>query len=99
MLSLFSVAGQRRIDEIVKPGLLCVFDFDGTLSPIVAQPDQARLPLGVRRRLLELSKLASVAIITGRSLADIRPRLEFEPDYTVGNHGIEGIPGWEYARM
>jgi len=61
----------------------------------VAQPDQARLPLGVRRRLLELSKLASVAIITGRSLADIRPRLEFEPDYTVGNHGIEGIPGWE----
>lgn len=95
MVSLFSGGGFRRLDEIVKPGLLCVFDFDGTLSPIVALPDQARLPLAVRRRLLELSQLAPIAIITGRSLADIRSRLEFEPDYMVGNHGLEGVPGWE----
>lgn len=95
MTPLFSEAGKAELDEIVKPGVICVFDFDGTLSPIVTRPDRARLPLAVKKRLLELSRLAPVGIITGRSLADIRPRLGFEPDYVVGNHGLEGVPGWE----
>jgi len=95
MIPLFSEAGRRRLDEIVKPGLICVFDFDGTLSPIVTRPDRARLPLGIKSRLIKLLALAPVAIISGRSLADIRPRLGFEPSYVVGNHGLEGVPGWE----
>ncbi|MDB5839045.1 MAG: otsB [Herminiimonas sp.] len=95
-MQIFSVAGLRRLDEIVQPGLLCVFDFDGTLSPIVSQPDDAGLPADVLQRILELLKLAPVAILTGRSLADIRTRLGFEPDYVVGNHGLEGVPGWEW---
>jgi trehalose 6-phosphate phosphatase len=104
MLSLFSAAGQRRLDTLVNPRMLCVFDFDGTLSPIVPQPDEARLPLAVKARLEELAALAKVAIITGRSLSDLRPRLAFAPHYLVGNHGLEGMPGWEarsaaYAEM
>jgi trehalose 6-phosphate phosphatase len=93
-LPLFE-SGARRLGDIVKPGLLCAFDFDGTLAPIVTQPDKASLPLGILQRLIELSALAPVAVITGRSLDDIRARLGFEPDFTVGNHGLEGIPGWE----
>lgn len=95
MMALFSEGGQRRLDVIAKPGVLCVFDFDGTLAPIVPRPEQARMTLAVKRRLLELSEFAQVAIITGRSLADITKRIEFEPNYVVGNHGLEGIPGWE----
>ena len=95
MTPLFSDAGMRRLDAIVRPGLLCAFDFDGTLSPIVAQPDQARLPPEVLQRLLELSGYAPLAIVTGRAVADIAPRLGFDPDYLVGNHGLEGIPGWQ----
>ncbi|MDB5764836.1 MAG: otsB [Herminiimonas sp.] len=95
MTLLFSEAGLRRLDAIVKPGVLCVFDFDGTLSPIVAQPERAHLPPDVLARLVELSKYAPVAIITGRSVEDIRARLDFEPDFVVGNHGLEGVPGWE----
>jgi trehalose 6-phosphate phosphatase len=34
-----------------------------------------------------------VAIITGRAVEDIRARLPFVPDFLVGNHGIEGVPG------
>lgn len=104
MTPLFSDTGLARLKEVCKPGLLCAFDFDGTLAPIVAQPDQAALPADLRRRLLALSEYTPVAIITGRALADIRERLGYEPDFIIGNHGIEGLPGWErraddYRRM
>jgi trehalose 6-phosphate phosphatase len=95
MCHLFDESGLRRLDEIVQPGMLCVFDFDGTLSPIVTQPDKACLPSEVRERLVTLTMLAPVAILTGRSLSDIGKRLGFEPHYVIGNHGLEGMPGWE----
>lgn len=87
--------GARRLDEIVRPGMLCAFDFDGTLAPIVKEPERASIPTPVSRRLITLSEYARVAIITGRSVEDIGLRLDFMPDFVVGNHGIEGIPGWE----
>ena len=34
-----------------------------------------------------------IAIITGRSVADVRPRLGFEPRYVIGNHGAEDPVG------
>lgn len=95
MRHLFDEDGLHRLDEIVQPGMLCVFDFDGTLSPIVPQPDSACLPPEVRERLVALTLLAPVAILTGRSLIDIGQRLGFEPHYVIGNHGLEGMPGWE----
>lgn len=95
MIPLFSPAGLRRLDQVICPGLLCVFDFDGTLSPIVAHPEQAHLPGEVLQRLMALKKHAPVAVITGRSVADIRQRLGFEPHFIAGNHGLEGVPGWE----
>lgn len=95
MVALYSEHGLRRLDEFVRPGLLCAFDFDGTLAPIVPQPDQAKLPEGIRQHLIQLSEYAPVAIITGRAVDDIRLRLDFQPDFVVGNHGLEGLPGWE----
>jgi trehalose 6-phosphate phosphatase len=95
MTLLFSKPGLQRLEQIVKPGILCVFDFDGTLSPIVALPQQACLPQEVRNGLVKLGQLAPVAVLTGRSVADVRSRLNFEPDYVIGNHGVEGVPGWE----
>lgn len=92
---LFSEAGRQRLEQVVHENMLCVFDFDGTLAPIVPQPDQAYLPESIRQRLQELSRHAPVAILTGRSLQDIRARMGFEPRYVLGNHGMEGLPGWE----
>jgi trehalose 6-phosphate phosphatase len=90
---LFAEKGIARLDRIVRPGMLCAFDFDGTLAPIVEQPEAVCLPDDMRARLVELSSLASVAIITGRSVKDARRPLRFDPDYVVGNHGMEGLPG------
>lgn len=97
--ALFSAQGAARLETIVRPGLLCVFDFDGTLAPIVAQPHQAQLPAEVRKRLLTLQRLAPVAILTGRALDDIAARLDFKADFMVGNHGLEGLPDSDQRRM
>lgn len=68
---------------------LLAFDFDGTLAPIVSHPDQARIPPDVVARLRRLARRLPVAIVTGRSIADVRGRLGFEPHFVVGSHGAE----------
>lgn len=68
---------------------LLAFDFDGTLAPIVARHDDAHMPLAVARRLQVLAGMLPLAIVSGRSVEDIRSRVDFEPRFIVGNHGAE----------
>jgi trehalose 6-phosphate phosphatase len=72
---------------------LLAFDIDGTLAPIAAQPWAARIPDDIQRMLTFLNEMRTVAIVTGRSVADARRMLSFEPAYLVGSHGAEGVPG------
>ena len=95
MKELFSAAGQRALREFVRDGLLCLFDFDGTLVPLEPHPELVNLPPDVFDRLRRLQQRAPVGIVTGRGLADMHRMLPFAPDYLIGNHGIEGLPGWE----
>lgn len=78
--------------------LLLMLDFDGTLAPIAPTPNEATLS-GETRRLLEgLSKRPAftVAIVSGRSLGDVRAKVEIEDITYVGNHGLEYVrPGEE----
>lgn len=68
---------------------LFAFDFDGTLSPIVDSPDDACLSEAISEKLKLLNELVTLAIMTGRSLKDIKTKLPFNPKYIIGNHGIE----------
>lgn len=95
MNDIFSSGGLKALRSFVMPDMLCLFDFDGTLAPLVAEPTEVLLPHAVQHSLHRLQQLAKVGIVTGRSLADLSSRLEFNPHYLVGNHGIEGLPGWE----
>lgn len=94
MVPLFSDQGRAQLKRIIRPGVLCAFDFDGTLCPFKGY-ENAMLPDEVRQRLIRLQSFAPVAILTGRGMADIRARMDFKPDYLVANHGSEGIPGRE----
>lgn len=73
--------------------MLFAFDFDGTLAPIVRDPEKAFMSEGTASLLAELARHVPVAIVSGRSLADLRSRVGFKPRYLVGNHGLEGIGG------
>ncbi len=68
---------------------LLAFDFDGTLSPIVNNPDHAQLATGLEEKLVQLSQKHAVAIITGRSISDVSRRLPPEITCVIGNHGTE----------
>lgn len=95
MKALFTALGEQALREFVRDDLLCLFDFDGTLVPLEPHPDKVHVPAAVLDRLQRLQRRAPVGIVTGRGLEDMHRMLVFEPDYLIGNHGIEGLPGWE----
>lgn len=78
-----------------RPVLLGV-DFDGTLAPIVAHPDDAAAD---SRAVAALEALAAapgitVAIISGRGWADLHARIGDVSGVTlIGGHGTETGPG------
>jgi trehalose 6-phosphate phosphatase len=90
---LFGEAGLHALHALALRSPLCLFDFDGTLAPLEPDPTRVMLPPSVQQRLQLLQRRVAVGIVTGRSLRDIRRRLAFRPDYLIGNHGIEGVPG------
>jgi alpha,alpha-trehalase len=66
-------------------------DFDGTLSPIVPDPDTAQLVDGAAEALAGLAERCPVAILSGRDLADIRDRVGVANLWYAGSHGFESI--------
>lgn len=70
--------------------LLLCFDFDGTLSPTVADPEQARLPTLTRRILADVAATGcQVGVLSGRSLADLRGRIDLPAAWLAGSGGLE----------
>ena len=67
------------------------FDFDGTLSDIVKNPDAARLVEGAADALTSLTAQCPVAILSGRDLADVRQRIGLPGIWYAGSHGFELI--------
>ncbi len=95
MTYLFSDAGIAALRGFIGPDTLFAFDLDGTLVPIVANPGEILVPEAIQATLTKLNAKATTAVITGRSRMDALHHLGVEPRYLVGNHGAEGLPGWE----
>lgn len=99
MRPLFGFEGRAAIAKLMmERNALLAFNFDGTLAPIVPRPDDARVPLPIAARLQRLCTVRPVAVVTGRSLADVRDRLRFAPRFVIGNHGIED-PGQTFELL
>lgn len=79
--------------------LLLLCDYDGTLTPIVPDPAEARLPEAARQPLETLvrSDAVSVAIVSGRQIEDLRARVGLPGVIYAGCHGLEiDGPGLEF---
>ena len=67
-----------------------VTDVDGTISPIVEQPERAMVLPAARRALAGLAEtLALVAVVSGRATADAQRLVGLDGLVYVGNHGLE----------
>jgi trehalose-phosphatase len=71
--------------------LVLFLDYDGTLTPIVSRPELALFPPPVKKHLEKLRDLPGVylAVISGRSLEDLRKKVGVSGIIYVGNHGLE----------
>jgi trehalose 6-phosphate phosphatase len=65
------------------------FDFDGTLSDIVDDPDSARPVAGAVDALQRLAAHCPVAVLSGRDLPDVTKRLGLTGIWYAGSHGFE----------
>jgi len=94
-LYLFEDAAIASMRSFIDRETLYAFDLDGTLAPIAADPDTIGIPESIRQEFATLNDRAAVAVITGRARQDARLHLGVSPRYLIGNHGAEGLPGWE----
>lgn len=67
--------------------VLLASDFDGTLAPIVPDYTQARIHPAAHALLSRVN--VPVAIVSGRDVSDVRPRLSGVRAIIAGAHGIE----------
>jgi trehalose 6-phosphate phosphatase len=71
-------------------GELAVFlDYDGTLTPIVDDPDAALLSPATRATIEALADAALVAIVSGRDLDDVRAKVGVPGIAYAGSHGFD----------
>lgn len=93
----------RLADDPARTGIFT--DFDGTLSEIVDVPSSAQAVDGAAQTLTELAqRFACVAVVSGRSLVDLKARLEAPDVLLAGAYGRERSDrstrresGWEPA--
>lgn len=88
------------IDLRCYDGILLMLDFDGTLVPIVNDPALCYPSFGVREYLAKIARTGRniVAVVSGRSLSDVRNRIAIENIYYSGSHGLEITgPGLDYV--
>jgi trehalose 6-phosphate phosphatase len=74
-------------------------DYDGTLTPIVEDPDRAFMPDATRATIAELARHCPVAIVSGRDVATMRRLVQLDSLFYAGSHGFEigGPQGWHDA--
>lgn len=70
-------------------------DYDGTLSPIVEDPDSATIPELTRKALSIVANRFTTAIVSGRSKEKVMSMVNLEQLIYAGSHGfdIEGPEG------
>ncbi len=90
--------GERFIEAFVEnpSGALLAFDFDGTLAPIVEDPEDSRMHDGAADALATIrSRVAQLAIITGRGVEAVRRLGELDSRrglsslVVLGQYGVE----------
>ena len=76
-----------------------LFDLDGTLAPIAAQPSDARVPEPTRHLLIAVARrYPVVACVTGRRASEARAMVSIGTITYLGTHGAELLrAGWTEA--
>ncbi|KAM5557559.1 putative trehalose-phosphate phosphatase D [Rosa sericea] len=79
-----------RMMKAAKGKRIVVFlDYDGTLSPIVDDPDRAFMSNEMRAAVREVAKYFPTAVISGRSRDKVKGFVQLSNVYYAGSHGMD----------
>ncbi len=99
MRNALSRAGRAAILAVAKRRPLLAFDFDGTLAPIVRDPDAATMRPRTAALLAEVATRYPCVVVSGRARADVATKVAGVPlRAVIGNHGMEPWAGLPAAR-
>lgn len=84
----------KALESLAKIGesgrkIIVFLDYDGTLTPIVSNPDDAKITDEMREVVRQVSERYSTAIITGRGIDKIRSFVQLDSVYYAGSHGFD----------
>ncbi|KAG6531423.1 hypothetical protein ZIOFF_005229 [Zingiber officinale] len=90
-----------QFDQIVRASkgkqIVMFLDYDGTLSPIVEDPDSAFMSNAMRKAVREVARDFPTAIVSGRCLDKVVDFVKLAELYYAGSHGMD-IKGPEKSR-
>ncbi|MBH0203696.1 MAG: hypothetical protein HP496_15685 [Nitrospira sp.] len=75
--------------KIASRHVLYAFNFGGTLARISRDRDGVKLSCSTHEWVRELATRVPCAIVSGRALGDLGPRVNGAVPYLIGNHGVE----------
>jgi trehalose-phosphatase len=77
---------EQRVGE---RGIALFLDYDGTLAPIVSEPDAAAMSPGMREALALCARRLPVAVVSGRDREDVARRVGLDGIHCAGSHGLD----------
>jgi trehalose 6-phosphate phosphatase len=90
MKDILSLANRELLEQFAWSNVLLAFDYDGTLAPIVEEPERAFMRARTRGLLERAAKLYPTIVISGRAREDaLRLLRGAGVRAVVGNHGLE----------
>jgi trehalose 6-phosphate phosphatase len=83
---------ENIVSQIMAPAsIMLLFDFDGTLTPIMDRPELVTLTEDFRHLLKSLAnnRWVILGIVSGRALSDLKKIVDLPGIVYAGNHGLE----------
>jgi trehalose 6-phosphate phosphatase len=80
---------EKMMDASKGKQIVVFLDYDGTLSPIVNDPDRAYMSKKMRQTVREVARYFPTAIITGRCTAKVYEFVKLAELYYAGSHGMD----------
>jgi trehalose-phosphatase len=79
---------EEILERLSRARPVIFLDYDGTLTPIVDDPDRAELPERTRQLVERLAERWPVVVMSGRALEDVRAKVGLEGLLYAGSHGF-----------
>jgi trehalose 6-phosphate phosphatase len=90
MRNMLAAANLHVLRQFAWSDVLLAFDYDGTLAPIIQDPEQAWMRARTRALLAQVAQRYRCAVISGRAQWDLLRRLRgVGVVEAIGNHGLE----------